>query len=114
VTLLPIVIDVKLVQLLNAEVPIFVTDVGRFEVAKLEHPRKQSLPISRTELGIITDVKFVQSWKALAPMYVTVLPPSEPGIITSPLIVAGLVVALPGPEPIPIAAAWLGEVPIIV
>jgi hypothetical protein len=56
----------------------------------------------------------MQSWKALAPILVTGLPSNEPGIITSPLIPTVIVVALPGPAPTPIAAVWLGEIPIIV
>jgi hypothetical protein len=37
-------------------------------------------------------------------MFFTDLPPSELGIVTAPLIVVSEVVALPGPEPIPIVA----------
>ena len=73
VTLLPIVTEVKPLQLKKVFSPILVTLLGIVTEVKPEQSLKAHSPMLVTLLGIVTEVKPEQPRKALLPMLVTLL-----------------------------------------
>lgn len=72
-TLLPIVTEVKLLQLSNALGPIEVTLLGMTTEGNSRQSEKQCMGISVILLPIVTEVSFEQTEKALGPIAVTLL-----------------------------------------
>ena len=72
-TLLPMIMEVMLVQWSKAFFPMLVTLLGMVMEVRLEHPEKAYSSTLITLLGIIIDVMLVQLEKALFPIVDTVL-----------------------------------------